>query len=189
MAYHGLSWLIMTCHDLGHHHFPITAMLAVAPRHPVSLQFISGAVEVFNVTSWCRVYELKQRVKDAWSWADQLEKDLTTVIFMANGQELKLGGWKKMSNFFCSQDMSCLFLVFSPDESAYSKQHDHNIFTLLFVWVSLNLVVPHLHGPGRMRRRSWNGALTQWTPTFRCISASTRQNVGVTQRPLSWACS
>jgi hypothetical protein len=31
-------------------------------------------------------------VKDAWSWADQLEKDLTTVIFMANGQELKLGG-------------------------------------------------------------------------------------------------
>ncbi|CAL1147935.1 unnamed protein product [Cladocopium goreaui] len=64
-------------------------MLAVAPRHPVSLQFISGAVEVFNVTSWCRVYELKQRVKDAWSWADQLEKDPTTVIFMANGQELK----------------------------------------------------------------------------------------------------
>ena len=86
----------MACHDLGHHYFPITAMLAVAPRHPVSLQFISGAVEVFNVTSWCRVYELKQRVKDAWSWADQLEKDLTSVIFMANGQELKLGGRKNV---------------------------------------------------------------------------------------------
>jgi len=123
----------MTCHDLGHHHFPITAMLAVAPRHPVSLQFISGAVEVFNVTSWCRVYELKQRVKDAWSWADQLEKDLTTVIFMANGQELKLGGRKNVYLFWFARYELFVSSFFFPDESAYSKQHDQNIFTLLFV--------------------------------------------------------
>lgn len=192
MTYHGLSWLVMTYHDLSwlrtppfsnHRHVGCSATASCfAAVH----QWRCRGLQCDQLVSGLRVEATGEGCMEL-GWSVGKGPDYGDFHGKWSGTE---AWWlKKMSNFFCSQDMSCLFLVFSPDESAYSKQHDHNIFTLLFVWVSLNLVVPHLHGPGRMRRRSWNGALTQWTPTFRCISASTRQNVGVTQRPLSWACS
>ena len=55
----------------------------------ISVQYISGEVESFEVTPETRISDLKRWVKDARHWADDLEKDLTAVVFMANGQQLK----------------------------------------------------------------------------------------------------
>lgn len=73
----------------------------------LSVQYITGQVDHFEVTSDTRISELKSLVKDAKIWEDQLEKDLTSVLLLTgSGQELDLEDHQTVQNISELVDLS-----------------------------------------------------------------------------------
>lgn len=65
----------------------------------LSVQYITGQADHFEVTSDTRISDLKSLVKDAKTWEDQLEKDLTSVLLLTDaGQELDVEDHRTVQN-------------------------------------------------------------------------------------------
>eukprot|EP00438_Fugacium_kawagutii_P024734 Skav213484 [mRNA] locus=scaffold3849:32528:34909:- [translate_table: standard] len=102
---------------------------SMADSMKLSVQYITGQVDQLEVTSDTRVSELKSLVKDAKTWEDQLEKDLTSVLLLTDaGQELDLEDHQTVQNITelidLSKPLQVCFSIFQA-ECASSSDAEH----------------------------------------------------------------